>query len=420
MTIVCLALGSALVPSGVVAKSFIGDLVAANLHTGLLGIQEEAGPIVENMVNLTFGGMLMYLAYFYLTIGETGGNEEAAREKFFNEIDDTANITYAEAGVVEIECLSYYFGENQSFTPLAQNRTFFGNGIKGEADYLPGLVNDSRKGEKAAWDAIDFFELYDAAVSDSAKKTKMCGDYDCSWNQLEKLNTYVRTYVFYEKIPQILGAAAADPGHPFWGIKPELAGLGVQTTKDIADYYFLAQWANGSLVADPGFPLPLGFMEAYGLEVGIPNPSNITLQTAKNLWNATLEYSMTKPIGMDRWKAAMANPDSSIASYLQSVHGLTAVQMAMLLDWLHDFQYDLMPYLAQYLYGLPADTATLADLLQNGGILIGIVLILLAGIGMYKIGRNKAKSKEPPSRWKQISDAAFLGGLKEKNGARLA
>ncbi|MFX0024756.1 MAG: hypothetical protein ACFE9S_20780, partial [Candidatus Hermodarchaeota archaeon] len=50
VSIVCLTLGSALVPGGILVDDFINQIVANSLDEGLLGIEEEALPMVESMV----------------------------------------------------------------------------------------------------------------------------------------------------------------------------------------------------------------------------------------------------------------------------------------------------------------------------------------------------------------------------------
>ena len=326
--IILLVFGSITVPTGIVADQYIDDLIYANLHTGLQGIKEEAGPIVENIVNITFSATIMSLAYIYLTTQT--GDFALALEYLFNDISDTSNITYVESGdTVEVECLSFYYAQNLSFSVLAQNRIAWGYGKKASSNYIPGLLNDTYNGENAAWDAIEFWELYDEAINNPTVRTKMESNYNCSWSQLVALNNYSRNYIYYDKIPQVI--EDAEPGKGLFLIKPELEGKGLKDTEEIAYFYFVSQWANGSLVPE-GFPLPLGFMEAKGLEVGVPEPSNISLSTAYNLWNESLEYSLLSSIGMERWKAAMENPDSNIASYLQSVHDLSDIQMTMLLE----------------------------------------------------------------------------------------
>jgi hypothetical protein len=414
-TALLLVMGSVLIPGGTLVNGYINGLVAANVYTGLVGIKEEAGPIVENMVNLTFAGNLLKLAKTGL---ENAYGAPMALPTFFNDPGPNGNIS---SSSLNLTCLSFYFGEDLGFSATAQETIFYGEGVKDTPGYLPGLANDSINDETASWDAIDFFKLYDAAAADSAKKSEMLANYECTWTQLEHLNTYVHEYLILEKVASVLAEAAENPAHSFWALRPDLVGKGIKSTKDIAEYYFLSQWANGSLMADPGFPLPLGFMEAYGLEVGIPNPSNITLDQARALWNETSEYSLIKASGMERWKIARDDPDSAMAKTLQSIHGLSDAQMTMLYDWLNDFQYELMPFLAQYLYGLPADSTTLADMLKFGGLAIGIVMILLSGLGMYKMGRSKKLQEQPQSRWKQISDSmARNEHSNTKNGARLA
>ncbi|MFX1274743.1 MAG: hypothetical protein ACFFBP_18385 [Promethearchaeota archaeon] len=401
--VILLLFGSVILPVGVIADQYIGDLVSANLDTGLIGIRDEAGPIVENMVNVTFSSTM-----FYLANGICDANYDGS-ETFFNDISEDANITYTEStDTVELLCPSYYYGKNLSFTPEAQSLLLFGSGIKGQSGYIPGLINDTLNLESNAWDAIEFFENYAIASTNPLLIAEMETNYQCTWDQLTALVNYTRIYVFYNRIPKVL----EDGKHLV--LRPELSVVD-DTIQAIAYYYFLIQWANGELVSAPGFPLPLGFMEAYGLEAGIPNPLNLTYNEAEALWNETNEYALTNPLGIERWKAARDNPDSSIASYLMSEFGLTAEQMKIILNWLQDFEYELMPFLAQYLYGLPADTNALANTLGMGGIILGVAMIGLSTIAILgsTVSKKKPKSKTLVSQ--RVSQHVFLSGLQEKD-----
>jgi hypothetical protein len=132
----------------------------------------------------------------------------------------------------------------------------------------------------------------------------------------------------------------------------------------------------------------------YGLEVGYQGPdkdvipSNITLESAQMLWDPTNAYSLTNPSGLQKWFAAV-NGEASARDTLMNANGLIDAQMEMLLAWIPHFQYDIMPFLAQYQYGLPADSITLGNIVQGAGVGMGILLIGLGAVGAVVSQRKK-------------------------------
>ena len=174
-------------------------------------------------------------------------------------------------------------------------------------------------------------------------------------------------------------------GSFFEDVLPELI------TPEIAFHILLGVWANGTVFGEKlypnGFPLPLGFAEIKGLEVGYKAdtetviPSNISLESALSLWDDMSDYSLTTKLGLQKWFTAV-DGNSEMINTLKEEHNLTDSAIKLLLEWIPNFQNNVMPYLAQYQYQLPTDTISLGNLIQIGGIGLGATLI---GIGSVSI-----------------------------------
>jgi len=151
------------------------------------------------------------------------------------------------------------------------------------------------------------------------------------------------------------------------------------------------QWAygtiGGSLLYPEGFAIRLGFAEIHGFEIGYQGPgkpvisTEMPIRTALKLWDESNEYSLVTKIGLGKWFAAVGG-DVGAYEELQSALGLSNGDMDLLLDWIPNFQQNVMPYLAQYQYGLPADSITLGNLLQVGGIGLGATCVGLGSIAL--------------------------------------
>jgi len=163
---------------------------------------------------------------------------------------------------------------------------------------------------------------------------------------------------------------------------------------DIAFEILLEQWANGTIFGDKaypeGFPLPLGNKEIFGFEVGIPTPTNMSLESALALWNISSENSLVSKEGLTKWLGAVRG-DTALYAELKAANNLNNGSMDLLLVWLPNFQRNVMPHLAQYQYNLPTDSITLGNSIQLGGIVIGSVSL---GLGIAGISRIYLKRRK--------------------------
>jgi hypothetical protein len=178
----------------------------------------------------------------------------------------------------------------------------------------------------------------------------------------------------------------------------------------------LEQWANGTIMGEVmypyGFPLPLGDMIIYGLEVGYRSQTETVLSTgmsleaANALWNKSISSSLETNEGIAKWWKAVEDPTSTEAQVLQSDFGLSDKAMTMLYAWLGNFKTNAMPFLAQYQLGLPFDTTTLCQMLTVGGFGIGAMLLVTGSVVSVK--RSRAAKGRDPSALSRSMKAAKM------------
>ncbi|MGV9203495.1 MAG: hypothetical protein ACOC44_05665 [Promethearchaeia archaeon] len=176
-------------------------------------------------------------------------------------------------------------------------------------------------------------------------------------------------------------------------------GYGVSIS-EFSFYLLLEQWANGSIMGDKMYPDGLDFGEfieeipegTVGFEVGLPDPTGMSRESALALWNQDSEYSLVNDKGLEKWWSVVENKDSNHYATLKEENGLTDKQMNMLIEWLPQFKNDVMPQLAKYEMDLPTDTTTLGNYVMFGGMLIGGACIGLASVGLVRNRRVKKKA----------------------------
>ena len=203
------------------------------------------------------------------------------------------------------------------YTANAQNYLLYGNGP------LPGIITDLDLG----LGVLGYMELYlNASLGDALLNATMQLYYNSTWNQLDALAGYIVNYMWDVVVKSTY---APTP-------------IGV-----VAEMIFYEQWANGTVVED-GIDLSL-FKEGvppdtYGLEAGIPFPTNITVPYCMNLWDDSNPLSFTNDNGIMVWIGAMLG-NSTLLSLLGSSFSLLSPQLSLVLYWLGTFISDLTPLL---------------------------------------------------------------------------
>ncbi|MFW9971157.1 MAG: hypothetical protein ACFFDF_13270 [Candidatus Odinarchaeota archaeon] len=362
ISVVALALGSGLVPGGILIEDYINKIVVNSVDEGLLGIEEAAIPLIEpiikekgipkalrgirdlgipileDMVEATFVAVLIN------TFVNNGGEvfstyyPPIGRERFFN--NDTTGVWVIFSGV------SQYHTESLNFTDDAQNRILYGNSttVSGYVAGIQGFLNDTSTGSGVA-NYLDQFHLANSSQSDDLKIT-MRENYNCTWYQLTKLYEYINDYLIDLIIPIII----ANNLHVAY--MPALAGL--LSVNAIAKALFMEQWANGTVLNETIYEGGIDFSEMLeevndtliGFEVGRQNPSNITRKSAYALFDE-VKYAnaLTNDTGIEQWINAVTN--NTIKDSLMNEFNVTQIQIEMILFWLfkESFQEDVVPEL---------------------------------------------------------------------------
>ncbi|MFX1389724.1 MAG: hypothetical protein ACFE9Z_06670 [Promethearchaeota archaeon] len=354
VSIVCLALGSGLVPGGILIDDFINQMVANSVDEGLLGIEEEALPMVESMVaelgipralrdirtkGLTEVEAIINATFFMFLINMTLHEPAVLGVVPLNLLFDRwiqwvliIPITYSSAlegmGYPPIKGISEYHQQN----------LWYGNAkfllIEG-TDKLPGLVGNNTMGTGI----LEFLDLYDKANGNTTLELQLATGYNTTWTKLTKLTDYYREYFVPTAIPLLVASLST--------IMPEYTGM---DTIDISLMYFLGQWANCSMYEEGiDFSTIVDEIEEplYGFEVGRLRSSNISKFSAYKLWDDNDIHSLTNDTGINDWIEAKDN--TSVKENLCITFDLEYFQLNMILNWLwnESFKEDIMPHLVK-------------------------------------------------------------------------
>ncbi|MFW9772584.1 MAG: hypothetical protein ACFFEO_10545 [Candidatus Thorarchaeota archaeon] len=372
VAIVMLAVGAGLVPTGLVTNDYMRDQVYDGVPEALLGIKAEAVPtlaeefpalstpeilkgifdqasaevepmltirstpeVLRNFRDEAFASLPAIIepaVAVQITNGTIWnaqgfyGSYAAALDAFFNDENWSTNTF----GVFGFNSISEQMaGVNLSYTTYAQNTIMFTGFLDptpgGPYFWNPGILTDLTYGT-ALDNFQDIFYWIWGPYGGWPNATLQAG-YNVTWTQLSSFQWY---YEYYFR--------------PF--IVPGYLGMSVAAYAPIA---FYGQWANGSL--DPT-GVDLSTIKAglpggtKGGEVGVPDPTNITLTSCYDLWNESIPYSFANDSGIWSWMGALAG-NATLQGLLMSTFNLTATQLNMTLEWLDDFMENLLPLLIQ-------------------------------------------------------------------------
>jgi len=157
-----------------------------------------------------------------------------------------------------------------------------------------------------------------------------------------------------------------------------------------SEILFYGQWANGSLFPD-GIDIgeAIGIGELKGWELGVPIPSNLSLQAVETLFSLTDFSSLVNIKGLKKWFNAFI--DSDIYNELMFALGCDEKQMNAILNWLKYFRNNIVPPLAKYDEGLPVDPLTLSNMLLYGLTIPGGIVATLGVITLI-VARRKMRT----------------------------
>jgi len=124
------------------------------------------------------------------------------------------------------------------------------------------------------------------------------------------------------------------------------------TIPELAQLSFYEQWANGTIqglsVLPDGFlnELSASFAGTPYFEVGLPNPSGLSITETMNLWDEANAYAFVNMDGILVWLGATTN--TSLQSALITTFGISAGELTVLLTWLGNFLTVRVPQLIEY------------------------------------------------------------------------
>ncbi len=279
------------------------------------GLKEETIEALPAVINGSVSAQIMN--------GTIYSGFPAVLELFFNDPDWSTNTggIFPISGISEVITLGT---ANLSFSVAAQNAIMIdGISIPSVAD-VRGLINDTQLG----LGVLGFLEIYNATfdpITGPWMNDTIQLLYNATWEQLSAVAGYLITYMFDIIVPDTLG----------------------MTPQQYAPFVFYGQWANGS-IAEDGIDLSL-FKDTlpegtFGLEAGVPNPTNITIFTCLDLWDVSNSSAFVNDTGILKWVGAMKG-DATLQFDLMVEFSLTPLQLPILLNWLGNFMTNLVPLL---------------------------------------------------------------------------
>jgi hypothetical protein len=383
LSVILLLLGIGILPTGLFIKGYLGDQVSSNVSAVLLAIEEDAtndietdylGLAVSDTIEGIFDDLFTQTEIWALTKGipqtllYLKNTTLETLPKYINASRAAIVIRTAINNVVALNSTTITFARDVFFN----NFTFqddFSSAIEGVSEYLtggttalnysevtinrlldgyltyPGLLTDLDLG-RGITEWLEFFVNAKANISNY--RTLIETTYNCTWSsgQLQNLSTYITTYL-YDDI-----------------VKSQYTPLSIT---EFTENTFYGQWTNASMLSS-GFNLRY-FSEnitedTMGLEAGRPYPTNISLQTAKDLWDPMNNFSFVHDDGAWLWYLA-ADPTFNLSDVLklgiQIVYSLNNASMDILLDWLSD---EVAVDLVSAILPLPAPIGTGRTILE--------------------------------------------------------
>ena len=300
----------------------------------LLGLRSQINASLPDLIDgvTTANIIATSLAWAETTYGAGNGSEYLFNDVAY--VDGYASLL----GVTNFMNTYVFPIANLSFTPAAQqgllNTGYFSSFMN---DYwsawftvpVPGLISDLDMGSGVNgfndyyWTA-DYFANYSGTNFDTIftdPVTYMESGYNATWYWQLTAIAYWLDFIIVNYVPTA-----------FFGT------YGI-TVQDAINNGFYIQWANGTLIPDG---VDLGGFKGY--EAGLPDPTNISLSTSRDLWNPLHPLSFTNDDGIWAWVEAAAG-NTTLQALLMSTFSLTAGQLTIVLSWLNDFITNITPLL---------------------------------------------------------------------------
>ncbi len=136
------------------------------------------------------------------------------------------------------------------------------------------------------------------------------------------------------------------------------------TMDQIGEALFFEQWTNGTIQGEAKVPdgvlaeLSDEFEGPPYFEVGLPDPSNISVDAVEDLWDEYNKLSFANGDGFEVWLGATDN--TTLQALITDEFNITSAEFALLADWLVDFMNTFTVVLLEWDTGL-----TLAEFAFN-------------------------------------------------------
>jgi len=443
--IVLLVIGGGLVPTGMILNDTMRSEVYSGVPDALLGIRAEAIPTIEETIPVlgtpdvlkgvfdqasagvepllkvkstpssllglkaSINASIPYLIDFSTTAQLIAGSFGWLNATYG--FDIATNTLFNDPTFVDpfygIPGFSNITGVSQGYT-LAARTNLLLNTI--HDDFVPpydfhGLITDLETGTGVG-EIYDIFYYMGFLGGDPYTNAALPAAYNITLAQVVDTFNYLWTLITY----YVPGAFSS-----VYGI----------STAEAAATGFYRQWANGTFVED-GIDIGGGLK---GFEVGVPEPTNISVATCIDLWNPLRPDAFVNDDGIMAWLGAAAG-DTTLQIALMSSFSLTPTQLTMLLMWLGNFVENITPALVFASTGKTVDElATLAFFEQwaNGTIFgevvlpdgfLGEVSSSWAGAPYFEVGLPTASGLslyECISLWNPLGDKTFINGESFEN-----
>ncbi|MHA2283976.1 MAG: hypothetical protein ACXAC5_24320 [Promethearchaeota archaeon] len=358
----------------------------------LLGLKASINASIPDLIN--FATTAQLLAGSFSWLNATYGFD-IGTDTLFNDPNFVDPFYY-------ILGVSNMTGIPQNFT-LAARTNLLLNTI--HDDYIPpydfhGLITDLDMGSGVK-EIYEIFYYIAILGGDGYTNAVLPALYNITLAQVTEIFNYLWTIItFY-----VPGAFFAN-----YGI----------TTAEAASTGFYRQWANGTFVSG-GIDLGGGLK---GFEVGVPEPTNISISTCIDLWDPLLPYTFVTEDGIMAWLGAAAG-NTTLQTLLMSTFSLSPIQLNMLLTWLGNFIENITPVLVLASTGKTiSELSTLAFYEQwANGTMFGEVVLpdgflgeldsSFAGAPYFEVGLPTASGlslAECIALWNPLLDRTFIYG----------
>ena len=440
IAIVLLVIGGGLIPTGLILNDTMRSEVYNGVPDALLGIREQAIPTIEETVPI-LGTPEVLKGVFdeasagvepLLKVKSTPSSLLGLKASINASIPDLVNfVTTAQLIALSFGWLNATYGFDIATNTLFNDPTFVdpyygipgvsnitypvsqGYTLAARANLLLNTIHD---------DYIDPFDFH-GLITDLETGTGVGEIYNIFWYIVLGGDGYTNAVI--PALYNITLAQLTTMANYLWTIITYYVpgafffNYGISTAEAAATGFY-RQWANGSFVPS-GIDLGGGLK---GFEVGVPEPTNISLATCKDLWNPLLPYTFVNDDGIMAWLGAAAG-DTTLQTTLATTFSLTPTQLTMLLTWLGNFVENITPVLVFASTGKTVgELATLAFYEQwaNGTIFGEVVLPdgflgevdpSYAGAPYFEVGLPTASGlslSECLSLWNPLLDNTFIYG----------